>query len=143
VLLEARLGAPIAKSTLNSWVAAAGERAKTPLEVSAELRPSWGGVLGVDGKVLWIAARKWFVLVSVDVLTRDVVHALVLPWETREGFVKLISETITAASYPLRGIVSDLRRGFDTAYRDHFSRVPYQACRIHFDRRLDWDVPRA
>lgn len=99
--------------------------------------------MGVDGKVLWIAAEKWFVLVAVDILTRDVVHALVLPWETREGFVRLITESVSVASYPLRGIVSDLRRGFDTAYRDHFARVPYQACRVHFDRRLDWDIPKA
>jgi transposase-like protein len=142
-LLERRLGKAISRATLNGWITRAADRSKTPLQVSAELHPAWGGFLGVDGKAVRIAAEKWFVLVAVDIATRDVVHAVVLPWETREGFIRLITETITAASYPLRGIVADLRRGFDTAYREHFARVPYQACRIHFDRRLDWDVPFA
>jgi len=29
-----------------------GERAETPLEVSMELQPKWGGFLGIDGKVI-------------------------------------------------------------------------------------------
>lgn len=120
-----------------------GGRAKTPLEVSAELRPRWGGFLGVDGKALWVAGEEYVLMIGVDHPTQDLVHALVVPAETGEVFARLVTDAVARAGYPLRGIVTDLGPGFANAHRDHFSRVPFQGCRIHFDRRLDQDIPKA
>jgi len=143
VLLGRRFGRSVSRFTLNTWVEDAGCRAKTPLEVSAELSPTWSGFLGVDGKAIWTAGQERCLLIGVDQGTQDVVHGLVLPAETSEGFTRLVTEAVTEASYPLRGIVSDLAPGWAEAHRDYFGRVPFQACRIHFDRRLDQDIPKA
>lgn len=142
-LLEQRLGQSIAPPTLNGWVDEVGGRAKTPLEVSAELRPPrWGGFLGIDGKAVWVAGEEHALLIGVDHPTHDVVHGLLLPTETGEGLAELVTDAVARAGYPLRGIVTDLAPGFVNAHRDYFPRVPFQACRIHFDRRLDMDIPK-
>jgi len=41
------------------------------------------------------------------------------------------------------GVICDLGPGFVQAHRDHFGATPFQACRVHFDRRLDSDIPRS
>lgn len=143
VLLSGRLGRPVGRFTLNTWVDDAGGRAKTPLEVSSELAPRWGGFLGVDGKFITAGRKEASLLIGVDQSTQDVVHALVLPSENGEGFERLVREAVNQGGYPLRGIVTDLGPGFAQIHRDHFSRVPFQACRVHFDRRLDQDIPKA
>ncbi|MQB02239.1 MAG: hypothetical protein GEU78_18685, partial [Actinobacteria bacterium] len=48
-VLEPRLGRPVSRFAINGWVQELGARSKTPLEVSAQLAPKWGGFLGVDG----------------------------------------------------------------------------------------------
>ena len=142
-LLEARIGRSVSRFTLNRWVDTAGAAAKTPLMVSAELAPpDWGGVLGVDGKVIRVSGDKACLLIAVDHPTQDIVHALVLPKEDGAGFDRLVREVVVAAGYPLQGLVSDLGGGFLEAWRDGLARVPFQACRIHYDRHLDQYVPK-
>lgn len=120
------------------------------MEVSRELKPSrWGGYLGVDGKELRIGHRDTAsLMIGVDQATQDIVHALVLPIESGAGFVRLVTEAVTDARYPLRGVVADLGPGappssFPQASTDYFGRLPFQACRVHFDRRLDLYLPAA
>jgi hypothetical protein len=55
----------------------------------------------------------------------------------------LETEARLDAGYPLRGVISDFAPGFAQIHRDHFGMVPFQACRVHFDRRLDSDIPKA
>jgi transposase-like protein len=141
-LLERRLGRSISRFTLNTWVDEIGGRAKTTLEVSQELRPQWGGFLGVDGKAIFVGREQRCLLIGVDHPTQDVVHALVLPDENPDGFIQLITEARLDAGYPLRGVISDLATGFLEAHQDHFGEIPFQACRVHFDRRLDDDIPK-
>ncbi|MBI2236981.1 MAG: hypothetical protein HYU54_00425, partial [Actinobacteria bacterium] len=101
VLLEPRLGRSVGRITLNRWVDEIGAQAKTPLEVSAELRPpDWGGVLGVDGKAIFVRGEERCLLLGVDQATQDVVHALVLEGEGEEGFERLVREAVTVAGYP-------------------------------------------
>lgn len=141
-MLEQRHGMSISRVALNEWVLELGERAKTPLEISIELEPKWGGFLGIDGKAIYVRGREHCLLIGVDQLTHDIVHALVLEAETGEGFAKLETEARLDAGYPLYGVVSDLGPGFADSHRDHFGEVPFQACRIHCDRRLDQDIPK-
>jgi transposase-like protein len=144
VLLEQRLGRPVGRFTLNGWVDELGERAKTPVEVSAELRPpSWSGFLGVDGKAIFAAGEEAAFLVGVDQGTHDVVHAVVAEAEGEEAFERLVREAVTEAGYPLKGLVSDAAGPFLAAHANYFARVPLQLCRIHASRRLDFVIPKA
>jgi hypothetical protein len=142
-LLEERLGRPVSRSTLNAWVDEIGSKAKTALEVSAELAPAWGGFLGVDGKSIWVAGEEACLLVGVDHPTQDIVHALVAGKEGGEEFAQLVTEAVLDAGYPLKGLVTDYGPGFVAAHHDHFSIVPLQLCRVHLDRRLDQAIPKA
>lgn len=142
MLLEQRLRCPLSRKTLNGWVLELGERALTPLEVSARLRPSWGGYLGVDGKRIKIRGQEHVLLVGVDHPTQDLVHALLLRTESGRAMARLVEEVVAEAGYPLRGIVADLGIHFKDAHALHFPGIPYQACRAHFDRRLDVDIPK-
>jgi transposase-like protein len=141
-MFERRFGQSVGRVTLNNWVHELGGLAKTPLEVSAELQPGWGGFLGIDGKAIFVKGNKHCLLIGVDHPTQDLVHALVLEAETAEGLARLETEARLDAGYPLYGVVSDFAPGFAQAHRDHFGEVPFQACRVHFDRRLDSDIPK-
>lgn len=142
-LLESRVGQSVGRVTINNWVLDLGEQAKTPLEVSNELKPHWGGFLGVDGKAIYVQGAKHCLLIAVDHPTQDLVHALVLRSENAEGFARIVTEACLDAGYPLKGVVSDFGPGFAQAHRDHFGAMPFQACRVHFDRRLDSEIPKA
>lgn len=137
------MGHSIGRAAINNWVHDLGGRAKTPLEVSVELRPSWGGFLGIDGKAIRVKGQRHCLLVGVDQLTQDLVHALVLEVESADGVARLATEARLDAGYPLQGVVCDLGAGFAQAHHDHFGTLPFQACRVHFDRRLDSDVPKS
>lgn len=144
VLLEQRLGRPVGRFTLNGWVDELGGRAKTPVEVSAELRPpSWSGFLGVDGKAIFVAGEESAFLVGVDQGTHDVVHAVVADIEGEEAFERLVRESVTEGGYPLKGLVSDAAAPFLAAHANYFARVPLQLCRIHASRRLDFVIAKA
>jgi len=144
VLLEQRLGRPVGRITLNRWVDAFGARAKTPLEVSAELRPpAWSGFLGVDGKAIYIAGEEAALVVGVDQGTHDVVHALVAEFEGEKALERLVREAITEAGYPLKGLVMDAAAPFLAAHANYFARAPLQLCRIHASRRLDFAIAKA
>jgi hypothetical protein len=144
VLLEQRLGRAVGRATLNGWVDELGARAKTPLEVSAELQPhSWSGFLGVDGKAIHVRGEEAALVVGVDQGTRDVVHAVVSEIEGEEAFERLVREAVTHAGYPLKGLVMDAAAPFLAAHANYFARVPLQLCRIHASRRLDYVIAKA
>jgi hypothetical protein len=142
-MLEQRLGRSVSRFTLNGWVSELGAAAKTPLEVSMELAPTWGGFLGIDGKVIFVRGNRHCLLLAVDYSTQDIVHALVVEVETADGIVRVATEARLDAGHPLAGVVADLGPGFVQAHRDHFGATPFQACRVHFDRRLDSDIPKS
>jgi hypothetical protein len=108
--------------------------------------PNWGGWIGVDGKHLHIGARGSAVLmIAVDQATADIVNATVVATESGDVFAQLITEAVTEAAYPLRGVVADLGPGaphwsFPEATRRYFGALPFQACRVHLARRLDMNL---
>jgi Transposase, Mutator family len=140
-LLERRIGRSVGRVTINHWVHELASQAKSPLQVSMELQPQWGGFIGVDGKVIHIAGERAFLFIGVDHPTQDIVHALVAPDEDGDVYAQLLTEARLDAGYPLLGVVADLGNGFVNAHRDHFGMLPLQACRVHFDRRLRRDIP--
>jgi transposase-like protein len=143
-LLEGRLGRPVSRYAINRWVDEFGAAAKTPLDVSTELSPPrWGGVLGVDGKAIFVRGEEHCLLIGVDQVTQDVVHALVLDHESEEGFARLVREAVMVAGYPLKGLVSDAAPPFIAAHANYFAALPLQLCRIHASRRLDFDIAKA
>jgi transposase-like protein len=144
VLLSERLGRSISPFTLNGWVDETGSRAMTPVQVSARLAPpDWSGVLGVDGKAIWVAGEERCLLIAVDQGTQDVVHALVVRSEDEASFERIVRETVTVAGYPLKALVIDAAQPFVGSHLKYFARLPMQLCRIHASRRLDWEVRRA
>ncbi|MDQ3573473.1 MAG: hypothetical protein M3404_00875 [Actinomycetota bacterium] len=134
----------MSRTTLNRWVQQLGAAAKTPLEVSAELAPPrWSGVLGVDGKAVWVAGEERCLLVGVDQETHDVVHALMVRGEDGESFERLVREAVTQGGYPLRGVVIDGSPPFLTTHAEYFALLPLQVCRVHASRRLDHNIAKA
>jgi transposase-like protein len=143
-LLEPRVGRPVSRMTLNRWVQQLGAAAKTPLQVSAELAPpNWSGILGIDGKAVWVAGEERCLLVGVDQETQDVVHALMVRGEDGESFERLVREAVTVAGYPLRGVVIDGSPPFLTTHAEYFPLLPLQVCRVHASRRLDHNIAKA
>ncbi|MBI2238926.1 MAG: hypothetical protein HYU54_10445 [Actinobacteria bacterium] len=121
-----------------------GGQAKTPLEVSAELRPpAWSGFLGVDGKAIFVAGEEASLLVGVDQGSHDAIHVVVAEAEAEEGFERLVREAVTEAGYPLKALVMDAAAPFLAAHANYFARLALQLCRIHASRRLDFDIAKA
>jgi hypothetical protein len=143
-LLGRHLDRPISAMTLNRWVQDLGAASMTPLGVSASLAPpGWGGVLGVDGKAIFVAGEERTLLVGVDQSTQDIVNAEVVETETEDAFERLVRQAVTVAGYPLQGLVWDAAQPFMAAHLNYFARLPLQLCRIHASRRLDFDIPKA
>jgi len=140
-LLERRTGRPVSRFALNTWVDEVGARAKTTLELSAELTPSWGGFLGVDGKAITVAGEECCLLVGVDYETQDIVHSLVCEKEAGEYFAKLVIEAKLDAGYPLEGLFTDYGKGFVNAHACNFPVIPWQLCRVHLGRQLETSIP--
>lgn len=142
-LISARTGRTISATTINSWLLELAHMAMSTLEVSTRLSPNWGGFLGADGKSIWVAGKEHCLFLGVDHPTQDLVHALVLEAETSAGYVRLITELIRDADYPIKGVTSDFGPGFLKSHQDYFGDLPFQACRIHFERRLEKHIPKA
>ena len=88
--------------------------------MSARLRPpGWGGILGVDGKAIWVAGEQRCLLLAVNQTSQDIVHRLVLSAETAEGFWQLVHEAATIGGYPLAGLVIDGGPGWVEVWRDY------------------------
>src|SRR5688572_22600589 len=106
-MLEQRLGRSVSRYTLNGWVSELAGQAKTPLEVSKELRPNWGGFLGIDGKVIFVRGARHCLLVGVDHPTQDIVHALVVEVETADRVTGPTTEARLDAGHRLSGVICD------------------------------------
>jgi transposase-like protein len=140
--LTRRLPRPVSKSTLNRWVDQVGGAVLTPLQMSARLDARWSGRLGVDGKAIFVRRTERCLLVGVDQGTQDVIHAAVVAAETEAVFRRFLAEIVTVAGYPLQALVMDAAPGFVAGWVNGFARLPLQLCRVHFDRHLDWEIPK-
>ena len=62
----------VSHKTVGHWFRVAGMNSKTPLEVSAELRPTWGPFLAIDGKMIKIREK------TQDQKLKSKVHCLLI-----------------------------------------------------------------
>ncbi|HID72546.1 TPA: hypothetical protein EYP38_01275, partial [Candidatus Micrarchaeota archaeon] len=65
-------------------------------------------MVGVDAKAVLIKDGWWYLLLSVDTVTRDIVHFLLEPREDSLAYHDLLWEAVVDTGYPLKGAASDL-----------------------------------
>lgn len=135
----------VSRTTVLKWTSKAGEACKDTIETDLELRPSWSGILGVDGKPVSVGGGKDTVLVAVDKETKDLVHLRLAEEENEEGFKAFLLEIRDVIKYPLLGIVSDLGKGrvLVKLIASLFPDVPHQLCVVHFSRYVDFILPKS
>jgi hypothetical protein len=142
-IIARRLGA--SSGSIWNWVNQAGRSCKGPLAIAEELKPNWGGVLAIDGKELKIRGKKRIVLLAVDVLTCDLVYYDVVSAEAKDPCEQLLLIVRDVMKYPTKAIVSDLGKGnvFINLINDLFPGILHQACVVHYDRYLDFIIPKS
>ena len=128
-----------------NWVNQAGGKCKGPLVISQELKPNWVGILGIDGKPIKVKGKKKTALLAVDVLTCDLVYYDVVSSEDKENCKRFLLIVREVMKYPTKAIVSDFGKGnvFIELINDIFPDVLHQACVAHFDRYLDFKIPKS
>lgn len=135
----------VSRTTVLKWVSEAGEACKDTIETNLELRPSWSGILGIDGKPVSVAGSKDTVLVAVDKKSKDLVHLCIEDEENEEGFMDFLLEIRDVIKYPLLGLVSDLGKGrvLVKLVASLFPNIPHQLCILHFSRYVDFILPKS
>jgi transposase-like protein len=68
-----KTGRKVSPTSLQKTVEHLGERCKTPLEMSRELRPQWNGFLLLDEKMCSVRGKQQWFYVALD-SSGDVVH---------------------------------------------------------------------
>jgi len=110
--------------------------------VAQELRPPWSGWLGIDGNYIKIAGEDWIWMLAVDLKSQDVVHEKLIPRELFRYLLAFLLELKRQVHYPLKGLVIDKPPGMVGAIEKVFPGIPFQACVIHIERRLNWVLPK-
>ena len=54
------------------------------MAIAEELKPTWGGILGIDGKPIKVKGKKKVILLAVDVLTCDLVYYDIVSAESKD-----------------------------------------------------------
>lgn len=105
---------------------------KSPLEVSQQLKPRWAGHLIVDGDVIDVGAQKKVLLIGVDSLSQDILHARLVNRETGRTWTRFFSEIHQNLDYQPPGIVSDGFPAIVQGIRAVYPEQPRQQCVRHF-----------
>jgi transposase-like protein len=107
-----------------------GERCKTALEMSRELKPHWDGILLVDEKMCSVRGnQQWFYL-GVDT-TGDIVHCRQVAELTATTAMTFLREITEQAGYQVRGVVTDLDTALCRAVEVVYAGKPHQYCLKH------------
>lgn len=119
----------ISPTSLEQMVHAIAMRAKTALEMSAELKPTWTGFLSVDEKKIPVKGQALWCYGAVD-STGDVVHWRAVSSCTVTEAVAFLQE-VQSLGYPCRGVTSDLDVSFTLALEAVYPGKPHQYCIKH------------
>lgn len=138
-----RLG--IAASTALNWVNEFGHNCKSIQDVHKELRPSWSGILGIDGKPIKIFGSEKMVLLASDKLTHDLVHLDLVEAESEDDCKSFLLTIRDNIRYPITGIISDFGKGrvWLNLIADLFTDIPHQTCVVHFQRYVNQRIPKS
>lgn len=115
-----------------------GANCKSTLEVAQEFKPQWSGYLFIDEKRIYIKGVEWFLLLTVDLKTQDIVHWDLVEHEDEISvtwFLLIVKELIR---YPFKGIISDLLGEFYGASRWLLRGIPHQFCTYHAYRAAEY-----
>lgn len=120
--------------------------------IAKELKPEWGGYLGLDGKIIrvwdWAAKhfrytktqKRWLhkmsLLIALDLKTLDVPNHHLGDDETTIDLVMMLQE-LKKMNYPLKGYVTDGNEDIKKAVELVFgSGIPRQLCIRHYLQNL-------
>jgi transposase-like protein len=120
------------RNTAYRLIAELTANCKSPLETSQQLKPRWSGYLLVDGDVIDVGAQRKVLLIAVDSLSQDILHARLVHRETGRTWTRFFSELHQSLDYQPPGIVSDgfpaIVQGIRAVYPDQLR----QQCVRHF-----------
>jgi len=135
----------VAPSTILRWTSEIGRSCKNLVEASLELKPSWSGILGLDGKPIKISGWKKAAFLAVDFKTKDLVHLDFVDVENEKELEKYLLVIKDKLKYPCSFIISDLGKGkvLINLVNKIFPNVPHQACVIHFMRYVNTRLPKS
>jgi transposase-like protein len=138
-----RLG--IAASTALNWVNEFGHNCKNIQDVHKELKPSWSGILGIDGKPVKVFGSEKMVLLASDKLTHDLVHLDLVEAENEDDCKSFLLTIRDDICYPVTGIVSDFGKGrvWLDLIATLFPDIPHQTCVVHFQRYVNQRIPKS
>jgi len=141
-LYENPLDTKIGLVTAYRWVIAAARGCKSPLEVSMELKPVWGGSLQLDAFHLKVQGLPRVFLLAVDAETQDILHARVLPDEKdHRRITKMLIELRDVLHYHPKIIVIDDNPSLLKAVRLVYPNVPVQLCAWHKQQGIGRILP--
>ena len=126
----------VSRPTLISWLKKLASNTKTPLQVYKELKPQYGGILGIDGDWIKVAGDDRCILVGVDHKT-DVIANFEYAESENSLDYKILILTLIEMKYPFKGVVSDRNGSIKKWVEKLLPGIPHQFCIAHFMREVD------
>ncbi len=112
------------------------------MDVARELHPRWSGFLGLDGKTVRVGGKILVALIAVDLVTQDVVDAVLAEHEDYQTIRAFLIEVKDETGYSPKEAVIDLDPAWNEAVSDVFPGTPIQLCVVHFERVVARTIPR-
>ena len=129
--LYRNVGFEISPATVYRFERAAGLNCKSPLEVSIELKPEWGGFLQIDGTQIKVKGAAMCLLLAADTNTQDILHALILPDEKDTQGIRKALTALRDTGYTPRMNLIDDAPSLKKAVLGVYPSVPLQLCVEH------------
>ena len=126
----------VSRPTLISWLRRFTSNTKTPLQADRELKPQYGGTVGIDGDWIKVAGENRCILVGIDKKTSVIANFEYAGSEYSLDY-KILFLTLIKMNYPFRGIVSDRNGNIRRWAQRLLPKVPHQFCCAHFMREVD------
>lgn len=120
----------VSPTSLQKMVESAGERSKSVLEMSKELKPSWDGFLLLDEKMCSVCGKQQWLYLAVDG-TGDIVHCRGVGELTATNAMSFLEDLVHELEYPCRGVVTDMDAALCRAVEVVYPEKPHQYCLKH------------
>lgn len=142
----------LSKNTVSKAVTTTAKEIKGSIWVAKNLKPTWGHVLGVDGKLIRVfnpgakdyigtrAERQYQLkkswIVGIDVLTKDLPHYKVFDGEGKIDLYDFFKTLKNEVGYDLKVLICDGVPETTTAVRMVYGNIGIQLCVRHFIETL-------